>query len=122
MRRVVIPPVHARLPGARPLELERRLLDRRHALGQPVFVGVRFQRRARKERRASGSSWTLPDAHRCTPRTSRASPGLECDVVSALPFCRTFPRNQFEDVYDGLLADDEHIVAFRYKVSKRLCG
>ncbi|KAH8994247.1 hypothetical protein EDB92DRAFT_1944130 [Lactarius akahatsu] len=44
-----------------------------------------------------------------------AAPGFERDVSSALPFCHTFPMNQFGDVYDGVLADDERVVAFRYK-------
>ena len=46
-----------------------------------------------------------------------AGPGFERDVASALPFCHAFPVNQFGDVYDGVLADDERVVAFRYKVS-----
>ena len=46
-----------------------------------------------------------------------AHPGFKCDVSSALPFCHAFPKNQFGDVYyDGVLADDERVVAFRYKV------
>ncbi len=28
--------------------------------------------------------------------------------------------NQFRDVYDGVLADDERVIAFRYKVSAHL--
>lgn len=44
-----------------------------------------------------------------------AAPGFERDVSSSLPFCHTFPMNQFGDVYDGVLADDERVVAFRYK-------
>ncbi|KAH9012211.1 hypothetical protein EDB84DRAFT_1569296 [Lactarius hengduanensis] len=44
-----------------------------------------------------------------------AAPGFERDVSSALPFCHTFPTNQFGDIYDGVLADDERVVAFRYK-------
>ena len=31
-------------------------------------------------------------------------------------------RLEFGDVYDGVLADDERVVAFRYKVSKYLRG
>ncbi len=46
-----------------------------------------------------------------------AGPGFERNVSSSLPFCHTFPMNQFGDVYDGVLADDERVVAFRYKVS-----
>ncbi|KAI9447227.1 hypothetical protein BJY52DRAFT_1312746 [Lactarius psammicola] len=44
-----------------------------------------------------------------------AGPGFERDISSSLPFCHTFPMNQFGDVYDGVLADDERVVAFRYK-------
>lgn len=44
-----------------------------------------------------------------------AGPGFERDVSSSLPFCHTFPTNQFGDVYDGVLANDERVVAFRYK-------
>jgi len=53
----------------------------------------------------------------CTHATEvPAAPGFERDVKSALPFCHAFPRNQFGDVYyDGVLADDERVVAFRYK-------
>lgn len=45
-----------------------------------------------------------------------AGPGFERDVKSALPFCHAFPKNQFGDVFDGVMADDERVVAFRYKV------
>ncbi|KAH9059200.1 hypothetical protein EDB87DRAFT_1684953 [Lactarius vividus] len=44
-----------------------------------------------------------------------AAPGFERDVSSSLPFCHAFPMNPFGDVYDGVLADDERVVAFRYK-------
>jgi hypothetical protein len=45
-----------------------------------------------------------------------AGPGFERDVESALPFCHAFPKNQYGDVFDGVMADDERVVAFRYKV------
>ncbi|KAN0135788.1 hypothetical protein V8E53_006240 [Lactarius tabidus] len=44
-----------------------------------------------------------------------AGPGFERDVESALPFCHAFPKNQYGDVFDGVMADDERVVAFRYK-------
>lgn len=52
-----------------------------------------------------------------------AGPGFffERDVRSALPFCHVFPKNQFGDVFDGVMADDERVVAFRYKVSRCMC-
>lgn len=54
------------------------------------------------------------------PTDVPAGPGFfERDVKSALPFCHAFPKNQFGDVFDGVLADDERVVAFRYKVSER---
>ena len=63
-----------------------------------------------------------PPGHLPTPIVHatdvKAAPGFKRDIVPALPFCHTFPRNQFGDVYDGVLADDERIVAFRYKVGK----
>lgn len=46
---------------------------------------------------------------------------FERDVRSALPFCHVFPKNQFGDVFDGVMADDERVVAFRYKVSRTVC-
>lgn len=47
---------------------------------------------------------------------------FERDVRSSLPFCHAaFPKNQFGDVFDGVLADDERVVAFRYKVSGVAC-
>lgn len=55
------------------------------------------------------------------PTDVPAGPGFERDVSSSLPFCHAFPMNQFGDVYDGVLADDERVVAFRYKVRRSFC-
>jgi hypothetical protein len=67
-------------------------------------------------KRAGSSSPANPIVH---ATDVPAGPGFfERDVSSSLPFCHAFPMNQFGDVvYDGVLADDERIVAFRYKVS-----
>jgi hypothetical protein len=78
------------------------------------------QARVRRRRRGSSSSSTPGVGVVVHATDVPAHPGFERDISSALPFCHAFPKNQFGDVYyDGVLADDERVVAFRYKV--RFC-